>query len=346
MRVLIIGGTRFMGPYLIRQLCAAGQEVSLCHRGQTKAELPEGVKELLGDRDRLPAYERELQKLAPDVVLDMVMWHEQHARDLMGVFAGVASRVVVVSSQDVYRAFGRVNGSEEGEIEPCPITEDAPLRQKLYPYRGETRRSEDDPDRWMDDYDKIPAERVVLNHSQLPGTILRLPAVYGPHDYRHRFFPYLKRMLDGRKTILLEQVEANWRSTHGYVENVADAIVLAVSDERAKGHVYNVGEPFALSLAERIEQIAQTVNWPGRIVVLPPERLPEPLRWGIKVAQDVVVDTSRIRQHLGYSERIDLAEAFRRTLAWQRNYFPEPIDPNSFDYAAEDEALAAAQKQV
>jgi nucleoside-diphosphate-sugar epimerase len=346
MRVLVIGGTRFMGPYLVRQLCAAGHEVSLFHRGQTKAELPEGAKELLGDRDHLPEHERELQKLAPDVVLDMVMWHEQHARDLMATFAGVVSRVVAVSSQDVYRAFGRVNRREEGEIEPCPLTEDAPLRHKLYPYRGATRRSKDDPDRWMDDYDKIPAERVVLNYPQLPGTILRLPAVYGPHDPRHRLFEYLKRMLDGRETILLEQGEANWRWTHGYVENVADAIALAVTDERARGHIYNVGEPFALSLAERIEQIAKVVNWQGRIVLLPPERMPEPLRWGINAAQDIVVDTNRIRQHLGYRERIEPLEACLCTVAWQRHYFPELIDPNSFDYAAEDEALAAAQKQI
>jgi len=340
MRILVIGGTRFMGPYVIRNLWAAGHEVSIFHRGQTSAELPEGVQEILGDRDRLLEYASALRALRPDVVLDMVVWHEQHARDLMTVFAGVARRVVVASSQDVYRAFGRVNRREDSAIDPAPITEDSPLREKLYPYRSEIPRAESDPRRWMDDYDKIPAERVVRSYPELPGTVLRLAAIYGPPDPQHRMFPYLKRMLDGRAAIPLEEGEARWRWTYGYVENVADAIALTVADERASGRIYNIGEPFALSVVERIEHIAQAVNWHGRIVILPTERIPEKLRWDINVAQDIVVDTSRIRQELGYSERISLAEAFQRTIAWERDHFPMEIDPANFDYVAEDEVLA------
>ncbi len=342
MRILVIGGTRFMGPYIISNLSRAGHEVSIFHRGRTNARLPEGVKEILGDRDRLLDAASDLQKLSPEVVLDMAVMHEQHARDLVETFAGVAGRVVVVSSQDVYRAFGRVNRHEGGEVDPSPITENSPLRERLYPYRGETPRAEDDPQRWMDDYDKIPAEQVIMNHPRLSGTILRLPAVYGPHDPQHRMFLYLKRMLDGREAILLEEGEARWRWTQGYVENVADAIALAVTDQRASGRTYNVGEPFALSIAERVEQIAKAADWHGRIVVLPAERVPEKLRWGINPAQNIVTDTSRIRRELDYSERIDLAEAFRRTIAWERDHFPEQIDPARFDYAAEDRVLAEA----
>lgn len=340
MRILIIGGTRFMGPYIVKNLHVAGHEISIFHRGQASIALPDGVEEILGDRDQLTQHTEELRKLAPEVVLDMVVWHEQHARDLMETFAGVARRVVVVSSQDVYQAFGRVNGHESGEVDLSPITEDSPLRENLYPYRGATPRAEDDPERWRDEYDKIPAERVVLSHPTLPGTVLRLPAVYGPGDFQHRMFIYLKRMLDGRPAILLEEDVAAWRWTHGYVENVVDAIVLAVTDERAAGRIYNVGEPFALSMAERVEQIARVTDWHGRIVTVPTERLPEGMRWGVNAAQPVIVDNSRIRQELDYSERIDLQEAFRRTIAWERANPPAQIDPSTFDYAAEDKVLA------
>lgn len=340
MRILIIGGTRFMGPYVTKNLRAAGHEVTLFHRGQTKAELPGGVSEILGNRDRLPEYAGELQKLAPEVVLDMMVMHEQHARDLMQTFANMARRVVMLSSQDVYQAFGRVNKHEGGEVDLSPITENSPLRKKRYPHRGETPRTEDDPQRWRDDYDKIPAEWVVMSHPELPGTILRLPAVYGPLDYQHRMFPYLKRMLDERPAILLEEDVAGWRWAHSYVENVADAIALAVTDERASGRIYNVAEPFALSMAERIEQIARAVDWHGQIIALPTERVPEGLRAGINAAQPVVVDSSRIRQELGYSERIDLEESFKRTIAWERNNPPEKIDASTFDYEAEDKVLA------
>ena len=115
-----------------------------------------------------------------------------------------------------------------------------------------------------------------------------------------------------------------------------------MTDDGASGRIYNIGEPFALSLAERVEQIAKAVGWHGRVVILPTERVPEQLRWGINAAQDIVTDTSRLRQELGYSERVDMTEAFGRTIVWERDHFPEKIDPQGFDYAAEDRVLAEA----
>jgi len=60
------------------------------------------------------------------------------------------------------------------------------------------------------------------------------------------------------------------------------------------------------------------------------------LRWGINAEQDIVVDSSRISRELGYEERVDLEEALRRTVAWERANPPKDIDLKEFDYAAED----------
>jgi nucleoside-diphosphate-sugar epimerase len=108
-------------------------------------------------------------------------------RDLMTTFTGIAKRIIVASSVEVYWSFGRVNKFEDA-VDPSPITENSPLRTKLYPFRGETPRPKDDPQSWLDHCDKILVERVVLNHPGLSGTVLRLPAVYGPHDPHHRMF--------------------------------------------------------------------------------------------------------------------------------------------------------------
>jgi nucleoside-diphosphate-sugar epimerase len=51
MRVLVIGGTRFIGPRLVRRLVAAGHEVAVFHRGQSSALLPPAVRNFLGDRN-------------------------------------------------------------------------------------------------------------------------------------------------------------------------------------------------------------------------------------------------------------------------------------------------------
>jgi nucleoside-diphosphate-sugar epimerase len=269
----------------------------------------------------------------------MIPENEQDALEVMRIFSGVARRVIAISSQDVYRAFGRVNGKETGPVESMPITEESALRQNLYPHRGETVRDQDDPKKWQDDYDKILVERVVMSDASLPGTILRLPMVYGPGDYQHRLFSYLKRMDDNRPAILLDEAEAQWRWTHGYVENVADAIAMALTDDRAAGRIYNVGEPFTFTMAEWVGKVGQTAGWQGRVVSVSNGRLPEPLRWGINAEQDIVVDSSRIRRELGYEEQVDLEEALKRTVAWERANPPKEIDPREFDYLAEDEFL-------
>ena len=80
-------------------------------------------------------------------------------------------------------------------------------------------------------------------------------------------------------------------------------------------------------------------GWQGRVVTVPHGRLPEPLRWDINAEQDIVVDSSRIRSELGYTERVDVEEALRRTIAWERINPPKEIDPKEFDYVVEDTFL-------
>ena len=66
---------------------------------------------------------------------------------------------------------------------------------------------------WLDDeYDKTPGERAILSAPDLPGTVLRLPMIYGPGDRLCRFHSVLKRIDDGRRTILFEESFAAWQS--------------------------------------------------------------------------------------------------------------------------------------
>ncbi len=313
----------------MRRLAGAGHEVAVFHRGRTATEMPEGVGHFLGDRQGLEDHADELRSFGPEVVLDMIPMNEKDAQGVVDVFRGVARRIVAISSEDVYRAYDVVRGLAPGPPDPIPLSEDAPLRERLYPYEREG----------IEDYEKILVERVVMGDPDPPGTVLRLPAVYGPGDYQHRLFDYVKRMDDGRPAILLGEGMAKWRWTHGYVEDVASAIALAVTDERAAGRVYNVGEAEPLPWAEWVREIGRAAGWDGEVVAVPEDRLPQHLDWGLNTEQHWFVDTTRIRYQLGYVEEIPREEALRRTVAWERAHPPENVDPASFDYAAEDAAL-------
>ncbi len=214
------------------------------------------------------------------------------------------------------------------------------MRVRLYPYRETTPRPAGDPKRGLDDYDKILVERVVMGEAGLPGTVLRLPMVYGPGDRQHRLFPYLKRIDDRRRAIVMDEDMARAYFPRGYVEDVASAIALAIVDEKAAGRVYNVAEEKALVEVEWVRHVGRAAGWEGDIVTVPPARLPEHLRASLDPRQPLTISAERIRRELGYAEVVPGDEAFQRTIAWERANPPAQIDPRQFDYAAEDAVLA------
>ena len=257
----------------------------------------------------------EFARFTPDVVIDTFAMSESDASAVVGVFTGLARRLVVLSSMDVYRTYDRFRGTQAGEPDPLPLAEDAPLRERLFPYRGQGK---DDQELFYH-YEKILVERVVLNEPDLPGTVLRLPCVYGPGDYQHRTLEYLKPMDEGNSTIQLGRLQAAWRWTRGYVENVGAAVVLAASDERAAGRTFNVGEQESLTEMEWARRIGQAAQWRGTVLAVPDERLPGQLRTTFDWRHHMVGDTSKIRLELGYKERVPRDEAMTRTVAWERS---------------------------
>lgn len=340
MNVLIIGGTRFIGPRVARRLVEVGHQVTLFHRGKTEVDLPASVNHIYGDRRELSSFTSGFEQASPDIVLDMICYNEREASDLMQTFRGIAKRVVVASSMDVYKPYGCLLGLESGAPDANPLTERSPLRESRFPYRSHAAS----PDDMVYDYDKIPVEQVVMSDTMLAGTVVRLPAVYGPGD--HRAFDYLKRMTDGRRTILLEEKNARWRWTRGYVEDVGRAIALAVIDDRATGRIYNAGEPGALAESEWVECIGRAANWHGEIVTLGKESMPAHLVAPYNFDHHLRADTSRIRNELGYSEQASLDEAMRETVEWERSHPPQPVDEKRFNYAAEDESLARVHRAL
>jgi nucleoside-diphosphate-sugar epimerase len=342
MNILVIGGTGFIGPFLVAQLQRQGHRVAVFHRGTSPAAPPPKVEHIIGDRRELSRYREVFAKFKPEVVVDLILSSGRQAGELMNTVRGLVRRVVAASSIDVYRAVGVLHGTEPGELEPVPLTEDSPLRTKLETYPPDRVQMLQKVFGWLDaEYDKIPVEQAVLSDPALPGTVLRLPMIYGPGDPLHRFFPILKRMDDGREKILFSKEMAAWRGPRGYVENIAWALALAATDNRTAGRTYNVAEERDYSELEWAEEIASHTGWRGKFVVLPGDRVPRHLAQPGNAAQHWVASSARIRTEIGYREIVPTAEAIQRTIAGERAKPPAVVSPQQFDYAAEDAALAA-----
>jgi len=295
MSILILGGTRLVGPHVVKQLVEAGEEVTLYHRGVHEPELPAAARHVHSADAGIPILRFPPELLRPwDAVIHMMPIGEADLHAFAMSFAGKVGRSVVISSGDVYLAYGRLQGIEPGPPLPVPLAEDAPKRSVLYPYRKMAKSA----DEWTFHYEKILAEVVALGDAGLRATVLRLPKVYGPNDGGH--FPLLAAT---------PAEHWNWRWTHGYVEDVAHAIVLAALKPSAGG-VYNVGEAEALSVAQRLD------GWDVR----PADEGPAAhLVKQFDFSQDMVYDTSRIRHDLGYRELVTYEEGMRRTLGTARS---------------------------
>ena len=337
MKILLIGGSGFIGRFTAEQLLQSGHSVTVFHRGKTS--VPQGLEEILGDRQFLQDHQPEFRRQKFDVVVDFVLSSGRQALQLMDTFRGLAGRVVALSSMDVYRAMGVFYGFEPGDVQELPLTEDSDLRTSRNVYSAEALKKVRSVYDWIgDEYDKIPVEQAVLSDAKLPGTVLRLPMIYGPGDPLHRFHPVLKRIDDGRKQIIFADDVAPLRTPRGYVEDVAAAVALATTSPQAAGRVYNVSEAESFGELDWARKIAAATGWAGEFVVLPHDRTPAHLLWPGNTAQHMVASSERIRKELGYRELLPREEAIHRTIAWERA--DPPADALAqFNYDAEDEAL-------
>lgn len=276
MRVLVVGGTRFVGAHVVRRLHEAGAEITVFHRGRSDNPMLPPVAHV---RDPAGAYPITAfpETLARDwdVVVHMVAMGRADGEAAAAAFAGRTGRLVLVSSCDVYRAYGRLTRSEPGVPDLVPLREDAPLRSVLHPYRG----MEAELGAYAHDYDKVLAEAALRERTDLDWTILRLPKVYGPEDNADL------------STVYGFSAVPAWRWSHGHVGNVAEAIALAAVHPAAANRIFNVGEERTPTMGERLARL------PPRGT--PPEPPPFDFR------QDLVLDTGAIRRELGYVEAFD-----------------------------------------
>lgn len=328
MRVLLIGGTGFTGPALVSQLLERGHDVSFLHRGRTHDTRTRGAREIIADRKDSSQLSRAVTDAAPDIVVDMIPFTSEDAAKTREACEGVVSRVIALSSIDVYLAYGRIWKTEPGPLQPTPLTELSALRETNQP---------EGPDR-----DKLAVERSFKDDANVSATILRLPAIYGARDKHRRLRSYLKRMDDGRQTLLLGESISTWKFSRGYVDNVAHAVALAIENDEAAGEVFNVAEPRAMTELEFVKAIGEAAGWQGEVRVLPDTQLPKHLQPKVNFEQNWDVETGKIRSQLGYRELVPVQEALRRTIEWERAN-PLDVEPLEYDYDQEDQALAGTQ---
>lgn len=207
MKVFVIGGTQFIGRFLVQELLGRGHDVTVFHRGKTNQGLFSGVTEVLGDRNE--GFEG-IGDSSWDVVVDTCAYYPSQVRSAISAFADRAAHYVFVSTISVYDL------EQEGSI-----PEDGLLRSPMF---------DDADDLSNETYGpmKVACEQILDAEWGGPLTHIRPGVVLGPHDPTERF-PYwpLRYSMGGR--VLVPDCFGEW-ITGIDVRDLAAFTVKAIED--------------------------------------------------------------------------------------------------------------------
>ena len=180
MKILLLGGPRFLGRHLIESALSKGHEITLFNRGQTAPELYPQLEKLRGDRtlDLSPLHGRHW-----DVVIDTCGYLPRHVGASAALLAQAVEQYIFISSISAYASFAQIN-----------LAEDAPLA-KLADESIETLTGET--------YGGLKALCEQAAERYFPGRALHVRSglIVGPFDPTDRFTYWPWRVAQGGEVL-------------------------------------------------------------------------------------------------------------------------------------------------
>jgi nucleoside-diphosphate-sugar epimerase len=331
MRVLVLGGTRFIGLALVEELLGAGHVVGVVHRGEHEPDdLPPTVEHIHTARRDLGAHREAIARFAPDAAVDLAAMTAAAAEAALAAL-DPAVTLVAVSTIESYRVFDSIYAGTVTDA--VPLAEDAPLREGPYPAPEQAVSQGWDYE--AGSYDKLAVERLYLERG---ATVCRLPLVYGPRDYKRREEFVLARVRAGRERIPVGP--GTFLTSRGYAPELARGLRLAA--ERGPGGVFNLAESASPPVGLWAREILAAAGSSAELVRVPEDLLPADMGLTGEIPQPWLVDAGKAAGELGWVHA-DWRECVGRSVRWHLEH-PPPASETTVDFAADDAALAAAER--
>ncbi len=326
-KVLVIGGTLFIGRALVSELLKAGDEVWILHR-KPEHDLGKRVNSIIADRNDCEQMRRVLASSHFDVVFDNVYDWER------GTTAAQVEATARACADRLHRYVFMSSVAAYGD--------------GLNHHEGDALAPDDHPDPYV--RNKATSERALFRMHQrngFPLVTIRPPFIYGPGNpfYREAFF--WDRMRDGRPVIL--PGDGRRLMQFVYVKDLVAACLRAMNEPAAVGHAFNIANPRAITQAEAVAAFAEAAGKKPAIVRLPRERIYQlgghPM--GPQLYFGVYFDLPPITQIVTKAQRVlnfkpaDFLTGLKETYRWYTRHHPK----REIDYSFEEKLLGAVQGQ-
>lgn len=239
MRILMVGGTRFIGRHVVEQALGRGHDVTIFHRGRTGPDLFPEVEHRLGDRNS------DLSALAAgewDATVDTCAYYPRQVQELADALGGRGGHHLVVSSVSAYAPFDGPG-----------LTEDAPLAELDDPTVEEVTN---------ETYGglKVLVERAATERHGPSTVVVRPTYVVGPDDYTWRFPWWVARIARGGDVLAPEPKDAPAQVID--VRDMAGWMVRLLEDG-ASGAFHAVSPEPVFTWEQQLEAIVEAVGPAG-----------------------------------------------------------------------------------
>ncbi|MGH6781649.1 MAG: hypothetical protein ACREB5_06045 [Sphingomonadaceae bacterium] len=331
MKALLIGGGGPTGPYIVDGLRQRGYQVTVLNRGVHPVDLPSDVERIVGD----PHFPEPLAAAIGMRQFDLVVASYGRLATIAKVLAGKAGRFIGVGGFVGYRGFYTPESTYPRGL-PIPVPESAQMVT--------------DPGEHKFAALVASAETEVFRHHP-DATLFRYPYVYGPRQLVPREWSIVRRVLDGRRSIVLINGGMGLLM-HGYAENVAHSVMLAVDQPAVSaGRIYNCGDEVQLDLRQFVEVAGRALGVELEIASVPDTPATRTAALA-PLTDHKLMDLHAIRSELGYRDVVPTVEAVERTV---RYYADHPLARNGeieqrmldvFDYDAEDRLIEFSREFV
>jgi nucleoside-diphosphate-sugar epimerase len=297
MNVLIFGGTRFMGRYVLRALLDVGIDVTIANRGTREEN--KGAHNVICDRSQPGALD-QFKDSKFDAVIDFSAYASDWVEQAGNFFAGKISRYIFISTGAVYTS-----------SQVFPITEDFPKGppHPFAPYAAEKNRSES-------------LLREFSSKGAFDTTALRLPFVMGPDNYEDRESFVFSRLL-AKQPIFLAN---GGKSIHSfiYAGDVASAIVRILSLNRTNGsEEFNLAVPQATTSRGFVDLASEVCGIEPIVISYQPEEFQiDTINFDLKnVAfpfpeNNAYLSSEKILHQLGFAPAYDLKSMLAEYYEW------------------------------